>query len=233
MQLMKKLSALRKKATPHQIPAADGQMVEFKFYPVRVAKVATGELKELAEPLVNAFTLLLNGSRQHEVQVTEEVTEMGAVIRQNTAIAPELASLRDNQREVAIRRSMDVLLNEKARLAIGRLLMDSLRDDFEKATPTDEEVLAFIDHESMTLDVLAEFIKGFFAANTMIFGDLGNRIKGLVQGQVEQLLEQNTGNDSTSQSTSDPLTEQEAALRAEGEQEDQAQSTHSSTPSSS
>lgn len=205
--LLKKMGALRKKATPHTI-----QGVEFNFYPVRVARVVSGEMKTLVEPITRAASVMFDSSAR-DVQITEEVTPDGMVVRQHNAISPELAQFRAKRRDKVIDEAMGILLRDETRYALGRLIMDSLRDDHPNKNPSEEEVAEFVDADAMDIPVFIEFIKGFLKANTAMFGDLGNSLRGIVKQKMEEALQRSPDSGATQV---DELTKAETALEDEG-----------------
>jgi hypothetical protein len=203
--LLKKLGALRKKATPHTIMGT-----EFHFYPVRVARVVSGEMKMLIEPITRAASVMFDNSAR-DVQITEEVTS-DVVVRQSNAISPELAQFRAKRRDKAIDEAMSILLRDETRYAIGRLILDSLRDDHPNKNPSDEEVAEFVDAPEMDIPVFIEFIKGFLKANTAMFGDLGNSLRGIVKQKMEEVLQRSPD----SGAAQDELTKAETELEGDG-----------------
>jgi hypothetical protein len=207
--LLKKLGALRKKATPRTIMGT-----EFNFYPVRIARVVSGEMKTLIEPITRAASVLFDNSA-NDVQITEEVTPDGTVARQHNAISPELAQFRSKRRDKAINDAMSILLRDETRYALGRLIMDSLRDDHPNKNPSEEEVAEFVDADQMDIPVFIEFIKGFLNANTAMFGDLGNSIREIVKQKTEEILQAQRSPNSGAPQV-DELTKAEAALEDEG-----------------
>jgi len=178
MQILNKLGALRKKSTVREI---DGQ--SFSFYPVRVGKIITGEMRAIITPISNAFTVLLT-AKQQDFEVLEEVLPDGTVARAQKPVSPEMAAYRATKREKTVGEATDVLFNDETRLLIGRLLMDSLRDDCP-ANPSDDQVREFIDAPQMDTHTFIEFTKGMMAANTSVFGDLGN----LLRERFEQMMQ--------------------------------------------
>lgn len=196
MQLVKKLGALRRKVVTKVIAQDDdGTKVEARFYPIRIGTILTGDLAELTQPVVQAISLLLSENQRSaerkaygfssDTGFVEEIAPDDTVLRRHDPIDPQLAQVREKARQKAVGDALDVLMNEKTQLAVGRILADSLRDEFD-SRPTDEQVLEFMG--SLELPVLFSCLGGMLEANTSVFGDLGNSIGGLVKKHVEEML---------------------------------------------
>jgi len=180
MDILKKLGALRKKKTPRTIDD-----VEFNFYPVRVARILTGDLKEILAPVSDAIQVLLTPRSQDE-EILEESAPDGTIARARKPATMEMVSYRADKRKATLNAAMDALMCDETRYKIGRIIMDSLRDDCP-SDPTKDQIKQFVDAEEMDVGRFAEFIKGFLAANTAIFGDLGNRIRERMEKVVEKM----------------------------------------------
>ena len=180
MQILNKLGALRKKKTPRIINGT-----EFQFYPVRVARILTGDLKDILEPVSEAVQVLLL-PRNADQEVISESDPTGVVAQQIKPPSPEMVRYRSEQKKTSIKAAMDALFADSTRFKIIRIIMDSLRDDCP-ADPTEEEVKQFADHESMDINTFIEFVKGFLAANTAIFGELGNLVRERINKAMEKM----------------------------------------------
>lgn len=179
MQILTKLGALRKKSTIREI---GGQ--SFSFYPVRVGRIITGEMRAIVAPISNAFSVFMSKKAQ-DYEVLEEVLPDGTVARAQKPVSPEMARYRAEKREKTVKEATEVLFADDTRLLIGRLLMDSLRDDCPR-DPSDSQIKEFVDAPQMDVPTFIEFIQGMMAANTSVFGDLGN----LIRERFEQLMTQ-------------------------------------------
>lgn len=182
MNILNKLGALRKKKTPREIEG-----VEFNFYPVRVSKILTGEMHETINPISDAIQILLQPKNLDE-EVLEEVAPDGTIARARKPMSPEMARFRGEKRGLAITAAMQKIFSDDTRYLLGKLIMDSLRDSCP-SNPSDEDVAAFIDHESMTIPVFADFARGFLSANSAIFGDLGKLVKGKLDSVMASMEE--------------------------------------------
>lgn len=183
MNILNKLGALRKKKTPREINGA-----EFNFYPVRVARILTGDLKDILGPVSDAIQILLQPRNQDE-EVLEEVSPDGTIARATKPPTAEMVAYRTTQRQAIMKEAMASLFADDTRYKIARIIMDSLRDDCP-ANPNDEEIRQFADHDSMDIGTFSEFLRGFLSANSAIFGDLGNRIRERVAKVMKRMTEE-------------------------------------------
>jgi hypothetical protein len=182
-----KLGVLGDKGVVREINGKD-----WKFYPVSVGKLFA--LRSTISDIVGAFATLFgkddgDTSQEHEKIIQGEGG--GTITRTSVgAISPELAKLRTQQREAGARSAVEALMSDKNKLAIARLLADSLRDDFERDAP-DEEVTAFFDE--LDISDLYEMVMGFVAANTKVFGPLADRIKATLSKKLLELQSVDAG----------------------------------------
>ncbi len=207
MDILNKLGALRKKKTPRIIDD-----VEFNFYPVRVARILTGDMKDVLTPITDAVQVLLQ-PKNADMEILEEVTPDGTIARATKPVSPEMARFRAEKKAAAIKGAMDTIFADGTRYKISRIIMDSLRDDCPK-DPTEDQVKEFADADNMDSTVFVEFVKGMLAANTAIFGDLGNLISERVKKAMEKMSspdEDQENNDAPDQPQQAPETEATAA----------------------
>lgn len=215
MQILQKLGAMRKKKTPRTI-----NDVEFNFYPVRVSRVITGDLKEIISPISDAIQVLLRPRNQDE-EVLSEVSPDGTVASCRKPVSAELAKYLSEKRAAVMKAAMDQLLSDKTRQSLGKLIMDSLRDDCPK-DPTDQEVKDFVDNANMDTVVFTEFVKGFMAANSAVFGDLGNLIQERIKTSMAKMSQGETDQDQDDDAPEQQQTETETSdLRLLEEEEGQ------------
>lgn len=163
---------------------------EWTFYPVSVARLF--QLRETIKNICASAAFLFGSSKDDCGQEIEKITSHEGVIERNNiaAIAPDLAKLRDQQKRDGIGLSIDALLGEQNKLAIGRLLADSLRDNFDRNVP-DKEVLEFLD--TLDLAQMVEMLMGFAEANAKVFGPLGERMRTAIQSKLGELVAAKTG----------------------------------------
>jgi hypothetical protein len=176
-KIMQKIGAFKRKAVLHTINDA-----EFKFYPVRMSLLLSGDLKEAIAPIAKAITTLMTCGDQvkaerHTQLAGDNDPDMppGSVYTKETEVSVPLADWAVATRGNAMQGAVNALFDQKVKLTIGRVLADSLRDDFDK-NPDDDDVAEFVD--ALDIRDLAEFCVGFMKANAEVFGlDADNREK--------------------------------------------------------
>jgi hypothetical protein len=191
MSWRKRFTFRDKRSIKHQV---NGQ--EFRFYPNRMALLT--EARDLAEPIAKAINTLFadqtrdassNVKRHHEGDFFMEDIH-------TDAIDIEMAKHRVAERNEAIQTIMGTLADTRALMLLGKLFMDSLRDEFPYAKERDpREVDEFLygdddeDSEYQGLDapVLMELFQGWMKANASTFGASGESLVGLVKAKIEGL----------------------------------------------
>jgi hypothetical protein len=187
----------------------------FNFYPNRIALLQ--EAAELSQPVADAIMTLMNGPKDSDSGSKFVRQQDGDFVREDTeASAPtiEVLEYRRKERSDAIKQVFDALGDPRSRLLLGKLLMDSLREEFkfsnERSTSEIEEFMYGDGEEYAGLDtpVLFSFLTGWMKANARVFGKSGESLVGLVKKkldnlQVESLLEEEpTGTAPTNGSSS-------------------------------
>lgn len=175
----------------------------FRFYPNRMALLE--QARDLSQPVAQAISILFadetkdNDSavkRHHEGEFyMEDIT--------TTAISTEMATYRQSQRDQAITTIMGSLADARSVILLGKLFMDSLRDEFPyKKERSAREVEEFLygeepgeddeegeGYEGLDMPVLIQLFSGWMRANSKVFGDLGEKMVGLIRGRLEQQLQ--------------------------------------------
>lgn len=199
----------------------------FRFYPNRMALLT--EARDLSTPVAKAISVLFadeskdNDSavkRHHEGEFfMEDIT--------TTAISKDMAQYRQAERDKAIEEIMGSLADARSLVLLGRLFMDSLRDEFDyKRDRSAKDVEEFLyghegsdeEYQGLDLPVLVEMFGGWMKANAKVFGQAGEKMVGLVKGRLEQLqtesdsetTDSTNGNDSKTPSS--PPLEQDSEL---------------------
>jgi len=174
----------------------------FRFYPNRMALLE--QARDLSQPIAQAISILFadetkdNDSavkRHHEGEFyMEDIT--------TTAISTEMATYRQKQRSEAITTIMGSLADARSVILLGKLFMDSLREEFPyKKERSAREVEEFLygeepsedgeegesAYEGLDMPVLIQLFSGWMRANSKVFGDLGEKVVGLIKGRLEQL----------------------------------------------
>ncbi len=177
-----------------------------RFYPNRIGLL--NELAEISKPIAHALaTLFTNDDRSDTTSTSEsyldkprkdmktgiETAESKVDKIVVEAVSPEVADHRRKERNAAIDELLDGITNERNRLLIGKLLMDSLRDEFPyKKDRPPAEIEEFLDgdnekYEGLDAPMLVEMVTGWLKANAKVFGATGERVAGLVKGKLSGL----------------------------------------------
>lgn len=196
MSKFKRFTFRDKRSIKHQV---NGQ--EFRFYPNRVGLLT--EARDLAEPVAQAINTLFadqtrdtdsSVKRQHEGDFFLEDI-------QTKALNIEMAKHRQSERGSAIKTIIGTLADPRSLILLGKLFMDSLRDDFaysrERSAQEVEEFLYGDDGEYEGLDtpVLVELFQGWMKANATTFGTTGESLVGLVKAKIEGLAASEPGSE--------------------------------------
>lgn len=193
----------------------------FRFYPNRMALLT--EARDLSAPVAKAVSILFadeskdNDSavkRHHEGEFyMEDIT--------TTAISQEMAQYRQTQRDGAIEQIMGTLADARSLILLGRLFMDSLRDDFDyKRDRPAQDVEEFLyghegndeEYQGLDMPVLIELFAGWMKANAKVFGQAGEKMVGLVRGRLEQLQTESRSETTDSTSGKDSKTPSSSPL---------------------
>lgn len=164
---------------------------KLRFYPNRIGVL--GDLAEVSRHLARAMTVLFSNDREDTAAVTERYREGAADVERTTveAISPELAAERLRQKREAVDELVDAFGDPRTCMALGRCLMDSLRDEFEfrkdRGPAEVEEFLYGGEQGGIDAAMLAEMVQGWIRANSRVFGDVGERMAGLVRAKVDAL----------------------------------------------
>lgn len=202
MSVIKKLSAFRRKGTEVQIGDAT-----FRFYPVRMSTLLSGDLKAFFEPMAEAFSIFFD-KREHDVDHLRhiEAGENGEFVERSGSISLDLAQFRAGQKTEATRKLFSTLFSTETRDKLARLIIDSLREEYPQGA-TAEAIREFVESD-IDLPTFVEFLKGFLQGNTALFGVEGNKIGDLVKKAVADAVatvSQNSPQSETPQTLQDGL----------------------------
>ena len=187
-----------------------------RFYPNRMRLLP--ELTALSVPVAKALAELLDPSRADSPS-KEKISQQGDVIVKEYGIElpePEVVKARAEARNAAIESLLVSLGDDRNRLRLGRLLMDSMADDFPYAadrSPADVEAFLYGSEgvEGIDLPILAQLIAGWIKANAKQFSKvgelvaarLGDRLGGMAAPSPSTPPSPNAG--SSSKTPSSPL----------------------------
>ena len=161
-----------------------------RFYPNRIGLLH--ELAEVSRPLARALSTLFDDRSGDAAVSTKHMKQGDTEIKESTvqALSPELLLARAGEREKAISSLIDAVADRRMRLVVGRLLMDSLRDDFsydrERAADQVEEFLDGDgkDYPGLDTPALVAMVSGWVRANSKVFGDAGERVAALARERL-------------------------------------------------
>lgn len=170
------------------------QGMQIRFYPNRVALLE--ELAIVSKPIAEAISILFSDTRGDATAVTERFREGKDVEVEKITVQsvdPSTMAYRAKERSQALDTLISGLTNARTRLLFGKLLMDSMRDEFPwKKDRGVDEVEEFLygdgkDYQGIDLPVLTEMVKGWMAANAKVFGSAGEQAVGLVRARLQSL----------------------------------------------
>ncbi len=170
---------------------------DFIFYPNRLALLT--EARDLSGPIAKAInTLFADESRDAGSSVKR--THEGEFFMEDIKTDPlslDMAKHRVDQRSEAIETIMGTLADKKALNLLGRLFMDSLRDEFPyKLDRSYADVEYFLygdpddtedDYNGLDMPTLVEMFQGWMKGNAKVFGAAGEKMVGMVREKVEGL----------------------------------------------
>lgn len=164
----------------------------WNFYPVSVGRLF--ELRETIKDIFTAATALFTKNGDDVGQEIERIRQGdGTIERTNiAALTPEMAKFRDEQKKASVSAAVEALLCERNKLMIGKLLADSLRDDFDRNVKEDE-IKDFM--ETLDISTLIQFLMGFAEANAKVFGPVGEKIRAAIGNKLRLVPEENAGSE--------------------------------------
>lgn len=154
------------------------------FYPISLGRMF--ELKKTIKEVFGATAVLLGKRGDDVTQEIENIKQGESTISRTNigAISPELAKMRDDQKRTGIEAAIESLLSEHNKLTLGRMLTDSLREDFARDVQ-DPEITTFI--ATLDLDMTVQMVMGLVEANAKVFGPLGQRAKSAIEKKLGEL----------------------------------------------
>lgn len=162
---------------------------EWRFHPVSVSTMF--QMRQTVIPIVDALSVLFarnNTDVKQSIEAIRSVSE-GTIERTDIeGIDVTLAQFRAKQKREALEKAVNCILAEESKLAIGKMLVDSLRDDFPTRPTPETEIKAFVD--ALDLAAFVEMLMGFCAANAEVFGPLGRKAVEAAQQKVRKAIEE-------------------------------------------
>lgn len=153
-----------------------GNMVN--FYPPSLPVMF--QLKSAASPLAKLLTNVWNRGGHDVVRMTQvSKDERGTDVKvvHESAISTDLAKLRSEQANSGIKDLLDQIFADQNRQLLGRVLMDSLRDDCPRK-PTPKQIDEFM--EDLDIVILGQMVQGMLRASKEAFRPLERWVKTLI-----------------------------------------------------
>jgi len=155
-----------------------------KFYPVSLGVIF--QLKEVLKPLAFGLASIFTdkGSDRGYTSTSDKDGFEQTIVN---PIGVDLARLRAEEKQKAILDFLEAFSDIKSRNAMGRLVMDSLREEFGRRLEH-KDVTDFI--ESVDADSLVQLLTGVVRANKGVFGPFGDMIGKMFSKNIERMKNQ-------------------------------------------
>lgn len=177
-KIKSKLSLLKRKTVTREV---GGQ--PFTFHPISIPMLF--ELKTSLAPLLTALKALFPATATDGTRTKERVTnpEMGTVseVEHRGATPVELAKFRAAESSKAVKEAIETVLGTENRVLLGRVLADSLREEFG-GRASDDDARALV--EEMDFTMLVEMVGGLLAANAQVFGPFAERVRKMAEEKL-------------------------------------------------
>jgi hypothetical protein len=211
MSWRKRFTFRDKRSIKHDV---SGQ--EFRFYPNRMALLT--EARDLSGPIAKAInTLFADQSRDNGSAVKRQYEgDFSLEDIKTEPLSIEMAQHRMAERNGAIETILNTLADERSIVLLGRLFMDSLRDDFPYTKDRHaREVEEFLfgeegqdeegnEYHGLDMPALVELFKGWMKANASVFGASGESMVGLVKKKLEALQISEDNSETTDPTNGEP-----------------------------
>lgn len=181
-----------RRAVKHEIE----EFGEIAFYPNRISQLQ--QLRGLSQTVMNCMGTLFSDNRGDADQVVETGTDEDGFTVQKTsvqAVSTDVLAYRAKQQREAIEELFS-LADRRNLMLLGEMLMDSMRDEFPYARqrgPQEIEEFLFGSKDEETGEVeggidmvlFVAMMQGWIKANSKVFGDVGEKLVGLVKGRLQ------------------------------------------------
>lgn len=145
----------------------------YRFFPVRVKTLF--RLRRVALPLAKALSTLFAPQNADFGVVQRQFNDTGdgasGTETVTEPISRELAELRTRERTEAITGAIEAFTDPENAQVVGEILIDSLREEFNKGIDN-PPAKAVVEH--LETPTLIEFLKGVAAANKEVLGPLAD-----------------------------------------------------------
>lgn len=154
-----------------------------EFFPVSLGVVF--QLKDVLRPLAFGLASIMSDTGSDRGYTTTKDSD-GFEQSVVNPITVDLARYRAEEKQRAILDFMEAFSDKKSRYALGRLIMDSLRNEFPRKFEH-RDVEEFMD--AVDADTMSQLLVGVARANKGVFGPFGDMLTKLVSKNVKQALE--------------------------------------------
>lgn len=199
---------------------------KLRFYPVTLR--CAFQLRALAGPLASALTTLFegrndSGSKHMEYGQPSEDNTMREFGKETVinAVSLDVIKFRSSARQQAVQTLVNTLTEQSSQRVLGRLVMDSMRDEFPKgSTFKDSDVDEFT--ENLDVPVFAQMLVGVGKANAGVLGPLAPKVSKRLKSRLDEALSEtpdppetdnNDNNDNPIQETESLFDEASASKR--------------------
>ena len=207
-----KLTFLEPDGVEHDV---GGQAI--MFYPVSLGTLF--EIKVIGAPLAKALSVLFDDKGRDYGTVSRNFhTPDGQNMDSEIIVearTPEMATLRAKQRQESIEKLMEALLNDKAKKAVGKIIIESMKDKFDQGQVP--PALEFMNEIPATS--IVEFLTGVAKANKGVLGPLAESLTGLwakAKTKMDQALSDESVIDDAASS---PIADTEPSEEAKGSEQ--------------
>ena len=167
---------------------------KLRFYPNRVGLLH--DLAEVSKPVASALAAIF-ADRSQDAGMQEKISQQGDIVVKETlmqAVSAEIVTLRSKERDGAVGALLTAVSDPRNRILLGRLLMDSLREEFpyhSERPGIDVEEFLYGDgkpepdgYPGLDLPALTAAIGGWIKANAKQFGKMGEQVAAELAGRI-------------------------------------------------
>jgi hypothetical protein len=178
---------------------------DLNFYPLSL-RVAF-ELRALSGPISSALSVMFSDSDNDRGWSKRTFSQEDGTVGETTEAEPspkETIEFRLNSKREAIATAFETLTDAKNGMIIGKIIADSLREEFERNLDTNT-IQDFINSEDLDILSLKQLIVGVAKANQRVFGETGKKVVRTLEEEVSKASTTPSGTTSTSPQSSPSL----------------------------
>jgi hypothetical protein len=153
------------------------------FYPNRI--ISLGNVEALSGDVLKAVKVLFEkqDGRTSIVERHDDADGFSSEKIVSTSAEPAVIKARDERTNQALQTIVQAVCSRKSQVALGTLLMDSMRDEFPyKRQRSMAEIEEFLygdeggEYPGLEVPQIVDMLKGWLSANAQQFGDVGKRM---------------------------------------------------------